>query len=556
MKKALRNPNEGFAYRVVILLCVYVLVCTVAFAQPKSTTEGSARMRQLREAVNLAEHGDTQQAMRIADKLLAEDAHFEPAMKLKGMLLEQAGRDEDAESLYEQALKLAPNDTDLLMKTGIVHLQKGDKQGAIDRLARLVHLQPENGDAQFYLAQAYHLNGEDQRALVAMRASLKADPGNATIRQKYGELLCSTGDFANGLDWLKKAQKADAALPRLNYDLAWANYNLMDLPNAARYATRAVEQHPNDAHALQLLALAQMKQQHWAQAKDAFMRTLALVPASPDLLQGLGQCELELKDYTGAVVRLRAALKLDPTLLLAHFYLSRAYAALGKSADAEREAALHQQMMERMTFVRTLETDQRQNAIAPQARALLKAHREEAALQLYAEHFKGTGATPADAHVFVGKTYLYMGDTQDGLRELHHALVMQPTVHGAHTLMGILALRNGELAKAEEEFNAELKNDPNSQQAIAEMGEVRYHQGRWKEAEEQITRSHTMTPELLYMLCDAQYRLGETKRANVTAELVAAYGRGNAALMKDLAALVESNGQAEEAQRITAELEP
>lgn len=511
-------------------------------------------MQQVREAVSLAEHGQQEEAMRIADRLLAEDAHFEPAMKLKGMLLEQQGRDEDAEQMYEAALKLTPDDADLLMKTGIVHLQQGDKQGAIERLARLARLRPGNGDAQFYLAQAYHLNGQDRQSLAAMRASARLEPGNATVLQKYGELECSTGDFAGGLERLKKAQAADATLPRMDYDLAWAYYNMMDLPNAALYAQRAVEKHPDDANALQLLAMAEMKQQHWAQAKDAYTRLLAMVTARPELLQGLGQCELELKDYTDAATHLKAALKLDPTLLLAHFYLSRTYAALGRTEDAQREAALHQQMMTRMTFVRTIQIEQGENAIAEETRALLKAHREEQALALYAAHFKGTGAGPADAHVFLGKTYLYMGDTQDGLRELKRGLAMQPTVRGAHTLMGLLALKNGDLAQAESEFNAELKIDPNSQQAIAELGEVRYHQGKWAEAAEQIQQSQTMTPELLYMLCDAQYRLGRMKDANLTAELVSAYGRSNAALMRDLVNLVERNGQTNEAERLTAEL--
>ncbi|HEU5458807.1 MAG TPA: tetratricopeptide repeat protein [Terracidiphilus sp.] len=513
-------------------------------------------MQKVHEAVSLAEHGRQDEAMRIADQLLAEDARFEPALKLKGMLLEQAGRDEDAERMYEAALKLTPNDADLLLKTGIVHLQQGDKQGAIERLARLVHLRPSDGDAQFYLAQAYHLNGQDKQALAAIRASLRQDPGNATILQKYGELLCSTGDFASGLEQLKKAQEADATLPRMDYDLAWADYNLMDLANAAMYAKRAVEKHAGDVNALQLLAMAEIKQQHWAPAKDAYTSLLALVPARPELLQGLGQCELELKDYADAATHLEAALKLDPTLLLAHFYLSRTYAALGRTEDAQREATLHQQMMTRLTFVRTIQIEQGENAIAEQTRSLLTAHRVEAALTLYMEHFKGTGATTADAHVFVGKTYLYMGDMQDGMKELKQAVAMQPTVRGAHTLKGIVALKAGDLAKAESEFNAELKNDPNSQQAIAELGEVRYHQGRWADAATQIERSQTMTPELLYMLCDAQYRLGRAKDANLTAELVSAYGRKNDTLMRDLVSLVERNGQTDEARRLQGELAP
>jgi predicted transcriptional regulator len=59
-----------------------------------------------------------------------------------------------------------------------------------------------------------------------------------------------------------------------------------------------------------------------------------------------------------------------------------------------------------------------------------------------------------------------------------------------------------------------------------------------------------MTPELLYQLCDSYFHLGKTQDANLTAEMVAAYGRNNSELMKELAALLKSNGQGELAQRL------
>ena len=66
------------------------------------------------------------------------------------------------------------------------------------------------------------------------------------------------------------------------------------------------------------------------------------------------------------------------------------------------------------------------------------------------------------------------------------------------------------------------------------MGEVRYHQGRWSDAAEQLAKSRTMTPELLYMLCDSYFHLGKVSDADLTAETVAAYGRNNSEVMKEL----------------------
>ena len=524
-------------------------------AQQSAHSADASLLQQVRQAARLAGQGNAQAAMDIAQKLLAEHPRFAPAIKLKAMLLEQAGRDTEAGVLFEEALRLAPNDPDLLLKVGVSKLRAQDKEEAIRLLEHCVRILPQDGDAQFYLAQAYHLNGQDDLALGAIRQSVKAEPRNASILQKYGELLCSQKDFAQGLQWLQKAAAIDTRLPRIDYDIAWADYNLMDLAPAAEFATRAVRAQPADANALQLLAMAQLKQQHWQDAKDSFERMIKLGAISADLLQNLGQCELELQDYAAAAEHLEAALRTDPTLILAHFYLARTYTLLGKTADAQQQAALHRLMMERMTFVRAAAAEQRENAIAPQVRAFLKDHREEDALRLYAEHFKGTAATPADAHVFIGKLYLFMGETEAGVRSLQYALKLQPTVRDAHTNQGILALKEGDLDRAELEFKAELANDPNSQEAIAELGEVRYRQQRWAEAAEQIGKSHTMTPELLFMLCDADFHLGKLQDADLTAQLVAIYGRNNHPLMQELIGLLKVNGQDETAQRLIANLD-
>lgn len=521
-----------------------ILVAQGSKVTPSSTTQ------QLHQALTLAEHGDKPGAMRLTLQILEHNPEFVPALKLKGMLLEESGQAAQAGAAYEEALHLAPNDPDLLLKTGIYKLASGDHKQSIKLLQHCTRINPNDGDAQFYLAQAYHLSGQDELALAAIKMSLKADPNDPGIWQKYGQLLCSTGDCESGLRWLLKARRSDATLPRIDFDIAATDYKLMDLAAAAQFAAHAVTVQPNDVSAWQLLATANLKLAHWQEAEAAFKQLLIFKSNDVDSLLGLGQCQVELKYYQPAVTTLQTVLQMDPTRLQAHFYLSRAFAAMGKTDDAEHEAALHQLMMEQMTFVRSLANEERESAIKTQARQYLAQHREEEALRLYQGHFKGSSATLADAYVFVGKTYLFMGNTADGLRNLQHALERDPKVRGAHTYEGILALKNNDLNKAEIEFKAELANDPSYQMAIAELGEVRYHQRRWSEAADQIAKSHTMTPELLYLLCDSYFRLGNTRDANLTAELVAAYGRDNAALMGELKSLLKSNGQIELAQRL------
>jgi Tfp pilus assembly protein PilF len=539
---------------VFLLAALFAVGAAAVGAQNAGHPADSPLMQQFHQALSLAQQGSPQRAMDLVMRLLEQHPDFAPALKLKGMLLEEAGHTSEASAAYEKALKLAPNDGDLLLKVGIAKLTTGEKEEAIRLLQHCVRILTIDGDAQYYLAQAYHLNGQDDLALRAIRLSLKAEPDNTSVWQKYGELLCGTGDCAAGLKWLLKAQHSDATLPRIDYDIAATDFKLMDLAGAVQYAARAVESQPNDVNALRLLATTDVKLAQWQEAKHAFERLLSFKSDDVDSLLGLGQCELELKNYPAAVDRLQSVLKLDPTRLLAHFYLSRAFAAMGKTEDAQHEAALHQLMMEQMTFVRSVASEERESPIRTQARQLLAEHREKDALQLYREHFKETAATPADAYVFVGKLYLFMGDSEDGLRSLHHALELQPTVRGAHTYEGILALKLGDLGRAENGFKAELANDPNYQLAIAEIGEVRYHQGLWADAAEQLAKSRTTTPELLYLLCDSYFRTGKVSDADLTAETLAAYGRNEPEIMKELNDLLLHNGQTELAQRLSGNL--
>jgi predicted Zn-dependent protease len=381
---AIRPANR---LRAIGLLAVMVALFGASVtAQSTKPPADSPLARQFHQALGLAHNGDRQQAMNLVLHLLEQHPDFAPALKLKGMLLEESGHSSEAAAAYEQALKLAPNDAYLLLKAGIYKLAAGQKEEAIRLLQHCIRILPGDGDAQYYLAQAYHLNGQDELALPAIRRSLKAEPDNASVWQKYGELLCATGDCSTGLRWLLKAQHSDPKLPRIDYDIAATDYKLMDLSGAAQYAARAVQSQSNDLAAWQLLATSNVKLAKWQEAQNAFERVLAMKADDVEALLGLGQCEVELKNYSVAIVTLQSVLRLEPTRILAHFYLSRAFAGMGRTADAQHEAALHQLMMEQMTFVRSVESEQREDPIKAQARQMLEEHRETDTLQLYREH--------------------------------------------------------------------------------------------------------------------------------------------------------------------------
>jgi tetratricopeptide (TPR) repeat protein len=536
----------------VLLLCAAVQ----AGAQKPPAPAESPLMKQFRQALSVAERGDERQALAMTKSLLEQHPDFAPALKLQGMLLEDTGQNAAAAVSYQKAFKLAPNDADLLFKVGVYRLLAGETGEAIALLLHHLRLEPKDGDGFYYLSQAYHLTGHDDLALKAIRECLQFKPDKTSVWQKYGELLCSTGDSETGIVWLLKAEQANPKLDRIDLDLGIASLSNMDVQNAEKYSKEATRLHPNDFDALELQASVEVKLAEWQEAKAAYEGALALKGGDPDALIGLGHCELELKDYRNAIDTLNRLLEIDPTKMLAHFYLSRAYAGMGNAAEAQHQADLHHRMMEQISFAPSALGSTEDRAVWFEARKLLEERREDAALKLFKDSAKGTSATPGHPAFLVGALYLYMGDAANGLRNLHRALEIEPKVRGAHTYMGIFDLQQGKLDEAEKEFTAEISNDPNYQTAVAELGVVRYQQQRWAEAADQLSRSHTRTPALLLTLCDSYFHLGKVKDANLTAEIVAAYSRDDQEMMESLIDLLKRNGQAELAQRLTGAQKP
>ena len=113
--------------------------------------------------------------------------------------MEQLGPNSKAAASFAEALTYAPNNPELLLKVGVHQLVAGDEDQAIRLLSHALKLLPQDGDTLYYLAQAYHLKGDNDLALETITRCLHVQPNEPFVWQKYGELLCSSGDYEAAL---------------------------------------------------------------------------------------------------------------------------------------------------------------------------------------------------------------------------------------------------------------------------------------------------------------------------------------------------------------------
>ena len=325
---------------------------------------------------------------------------------------------------------------------------------------------------------------------------------------------------------------------------------MQNLKEAEAAATAEARVQPGDLEDLMLLATVEIKVAEYASARDVLQRVVSARPNDAAALVALGHAQVELKEFPAAIDTLNRALQADPTQTLSHFFLSRAYAGVGKKNEAAHEIAVYRELQQHLAFAPSAAEAKRNDALLQQARGLIEQGDEGGAFRVLKDDARSVVGTAGSPWVLVGSVYLSMGRMEDASRCFLKALAVDAKTPDANAYLGNMALESGDLSRAEGYFNAERARDANHVFATAGMGAVRYRQGRWQEAADLIARSKTTDATLLYLECDALFRLGLRQKAELVAEAVATYGKGEAAVLAALDSLLRRNGEVGLADRL------
>lgn len=191
-----------------------------------AASEHVSLLRQLPPEVvragTLFSDGDLIPAENILQKYrVAGGSHFE-AVRLLGRIAHKRKALDEAESLLEQALQLAPNSRSARVDYIRVLLDSQKYLKAHDAASSLLELEPDNGDLLPLYAAACVGLGRQQRAIELYRQLLGASPASAELHVALGHSLQSSGRQKEAIE-----SYAVAASIRSNFgDAYWSLANL------------------------------------------------------------------------------------------------------------------------------------------------------------------------------------------------------------------------------------------------------------------------------------------------------------------------------------------
>jgi tetratricopeptide (TPR) repeat protein len=370
--------------RVVSTALAFSLIGFSAVArEPQRGPEQETRLRQHYDAAQDSQAtGDLNQAAREYKLFLVD------ALGLVAGHRAEAGDFARATSLFDEALRLAPDNSNLKLeyaeacrtandvlkakmlaqdavdsdpKNGAAHLvlgrilsQMGQKHAAVEQFELAVAIQP-NFTNGYALAIAYLKAKQLDGATKLFSEMLLSFGGKAELHLQFGTAYAKEGYTEQAISEFNKAIAENGSLPGAHYSLGAAymlNLSESAYERAAKEFQKELHIYPDDYNSHLDLGLIYLRENKFQLAETELRRASSLEPRNPDPYFSLGQLYDETGRAKEAETALRKSIELTSYITRNHYQVARAHYLLvpillqsNRQEEATKELLIANQLL-------------------------------------------------------------------------------------------------------------------------------------------------------------------------------------------------------------------
>jgi protein O-GlcNAc transferase len=195
-------------------------------------------------------------------------------------LLHKSGRLAEAEDVYKEILRIAPDHTDILNLLGLAVFQKGEYSAAEGFIRKAIRINPSNPLYYINLGNALHgLNKENDAANAYLQA-LAIHPDHAEALNNLGNVYYVQGKMDKSLSCYKRVIELNGENPDACNNIGIVLRKLGRLDEAVSILRKALELNPDHARALNNLGIALKEQNKLVEAIAYYRKSLEIQPES------------------------------------------------------------------------------------------------------------------------------------------------------------------------------------------------------------------------------------------------------------------------------------
>ena len=261
------------------------------------------------------------------DDLPAAIAHYKSELLLYpsartmvqiGRAYADLGKIDSATFAYEEAIRTDGKNAAAHMRLGHLYKDSGDITKAIEYATSGLNLDPENLDYKYVMGSLLLLNGEPEVSLPYFQAVTSKRPWHYWSHHNLGQALYRIGNEAESQHYMDMAKELQKGIQEVEN---WRNLANMNPDQLMLWV--------NLGNSLKNMGRIQ-------EAKDAYLVAISLSPMSFALQNNIANLCLMDGDTAQAIIRYKAILSLDSTLVDIWLNLGVVHASAGRKNDARQ----------------------------------------------------------------------------------------------------------------------------------------------------------------------------------------------------------------------------
>jgi tetratricopeptide (TPR) repeat protein len=328
-------------FSILSIVCLVAAPCTLAQQATASPTPSSQPSPSIDLAAvkKLIDRGQTKEALHQLEVAEAQQPAMPGVDRLRGMALYAEGDFTGADQALAKALEQNSKDIEAAEYRGLTLFRMGRPADAIPILEGIHEWSPGTKvDPSYVLALCYLNTRRYDDARHAFAHQFGFQPDSAAAYLLAGRMLLRHEYLPIAQEYAKKAAELDPKLPlshQLSGEIALAKQSIDE---ATAEFEKERDLNPLYGGIYDRLGDAYTRSGQYQKALQALQQAVLLEPNSTGPYILLGKVMLKQQDPVSAAMYLERARTMDPSNYMTHSLLGQAYRALGRTAEASREA--------------------------------------------------------------------------------------------------------------------------------------------------------------------------------------------------------------------------
>lgn len=323
-----------------------ILLSAALVSAVSATLLAQADREDARSVARALNDKDYAQALTIADKILVIQPSDCKVLTLRGIALSQTGRNDDALTSFETALRfcpqylpalegaaqiayathapaagallkrilaLRPDDQTSHAMLGSLSFQHGDCPAAVENFEQSLSLVQKSVEAQRELGSCLFSQGEHRKSVETFRRIAEQDPSEKNLLQ-LAFVEWKSKDFDAALTTLQPLVKPGSVDSKAFSLAAQIAEEMGDTPRAVAWLHTAILKNPGDTANYLLFATISFNHASYQVGIDVVDSGLRQAPDAGKLYLARGVLQVQLSHYDAAVADFEKAHALDPKL--------------------------------------------------------------------------------------------------------------------------------------------------------------------------------------------------------------------------------------------------